>query len=83
MVVPKSVFLFHSWFALKHSAMCLPAISFPALRALLYSLFIAGVKLGSLFSLAIQLTSEHCHKWCPSLLHYCSYFQDLQILVSP
>lgn len=62
MVIPSSIFLFHSWFALKPSAMCLPDIFFPILRALLYSLFSSGEKLGSLFSVAIQLIPVHCNK---------------------
>lgn len=36
MVVPRSLFPFHSCFALKPSAVCLPVISFPAWEALPY-----------------------------------------------
>lgn len=66
-------FYFTHVLLLSPSAMCLPVVSFPIWKALPYLLFIVGVKLASLSSVAIQLTSKRCKK-CPSFRHYCGCF---------
>lgn len=66
-------FYFTHVLLLNPSAMCLRVVSFPIWKALPYLLFIVGVKLGSLSSVAIQLASKRCNK-CPSLRHYCARF---------